>query len=119
MTCNPINPLLQEPFYTHPCSEVTEDHARHLIVHQYVACLKIVNEWAVPLNSVAVWVELPAVVDILTDCCLWNPQFGYFIVSAFDKQAQRVQVQRKDVIGTAAPGVRIPSCTKFIVTPNI
>jgi len=111
--------LMQNPFYTHPCSEVTEDHARHMILHQYTTCLKVVNVWAVPNNDVAVWLTVPAIVDFLVGSCLWNPEYGYFRVTAFDKQAQKVQVQRVDIVATAAPGTQVPACTKFIVTVDV
>lgn len=120
MTCNNCdNPGLLGPFYTNPCSEVTEDHARHIIVHQYVACFKITNEWAIPLPDQLIWVEVPAMVDMLTGSCIWNPDYGYFVVVAFDKVAQKVRLQRKDGDTTAPAGTIIPSCTKFISTPNV
>lgn len=109
----------QFPFYTHPCSELTQDHARNITLNQFVACIRVSNVWAVPLNDTATWLSVPAIVDFLPGCCIWNPEFGYFTVSAFDKQAQKIQVQRKDVPTTAAPGTPVPGCTKFIITPDV
>lgn len=119
MSCDPPATLFSEPFYTHPCYEVTSDHARHMILHQYVACVKIANQWVVPANNVGAWLDLPAVVDVLIGSCIWNPQFGYFLVTAFDKAGQRIMIERKNVASTAEPGTNVPMCTKFIFTPNV
>ena len=110
--------LMHNPFYTHPCSEVKEDHARHIILHQYVGCIKISNTWAIPTNDSEVTVRVPAVVDILVGCCLWNPEFGYLRVSAYDKFGQTVTLQRLERSDSAAPGKAVPMCTKFIITPE-
>lgn len=114
--CNPVDSLFQEPFYTHPCSEVTEDHSRNIILHQYVGCIKIPNQWAIPLDSVAVRLEVPAVVDLLVGSNLWHPEYGYFLITAYDKQGQKVQLQRTSDLDNAAPGTVVPGCTKFIIT---
>jgi hypothetical protein len=106
-------------FYSNPCTEVTQDHARHVTLNQYVACIRISNNWVVPLNDTATWLHVPAVVDFLVGCCIWNPEFGYFSVTAFDKNVQKIQIQRKDVETTAAPGTPVPGCTKFIITPDV
>jgi hypothetical protein len=108
MTCN------SPGYYTNACDEVLADHARHLIVHQYVACVKVKNEWAVPQSDELLWLDLPALVDVLIGSCLWNPDYGFFKITAYDRQAHKVQVQRKDVAGTASAGTVIPMCTKFI-----
>lgn len=101
------------PFYSHPC-DIQEDHARHIVVHQYVACIRVPNVWAVPESSV--WLEVPALVDALVGSCIWNPDYGYFLITAYDKEAQKILVERLNVSGTALPGVVIPLCTKFIFT---
>lgn len=108
----------QDPYYTHPCEEVTEDHARHVLLHQYVGCVKIPNEWAVPSGTTSARLDLPAVVDLVVGSCLWNPDYGYFLITSFDKKGQTVTVQRKETPTTAGPGTVVPSCTKFIFTPN-
>lgn len=108
-----------KPFYTHPCDELIEDHAKHVLLHQYVGCIRIPSQWAVPNNNSVIRLELPAIVDILVGCCLWNPDYGYFLVTAFDKQGQTVTIERKPGPTTAQPGTVIPSCTKFIFTPNV
>lgn len=112
-----IDDLAQYPFYTHPCDEVLADHARHVIVHQYVACLKIASEWVVPTNEDMSWLDIPAVVDVLIGSCLWNPTYGFFRVVAFDKTAQRIAIQTKTSL--AAEGTVVPACTKFILTPDV
>lgn len=114
MTCDEI---LQQPHYTHPCSEVLQDHARHVILHQYVACLKISNLWVVPSGTDTTWLDLPAVVDVLPGSCLWNPDYGYFRIVSFDKPGQRVLVQRTSRT-TAVAGTVIQSCTRFILAPD-
>lgn len=106
--------MFNYPFYAHPCSEVKEDHARHVIVHQYVGCIKISNQWAVPSNESAVWVTVPALVEVMIGSCLWNPEYGYFRVAAFDSNANKIQLQRLDRSDTTLPGRVIPFCTKFI-----
>lgn len=111
--------IMNYPVYTHPCDEVLQDHARHLVVHQYVGCIKIPNAWAVPNVDEILWLDTPALVDVLTGSCLWNPDFGYFKIVSFDREGQKIGVQRKIVEGTALAGVAIPSCTKFIFTPDI
>ncbi len=105
----------ENPYYTHPCDSLTEDHARHVVVHQYVACVRIPSEWSVPSNNSAVRVSLPAVVDVLIGSRLWNPQFGYFLITSFDKQGQTVTLQRQ--ANSSVAGTVVPSCTKFIFTP--
>lgn len=102
----------KEPFYTVPESEVTEDHARHIILHQYTSCVRVTNQWAVPLDSALVWLDVPAIVDALVGSVMWNPTYGYFKVTAFDKQAQRIQVQRK--AQSAAPGTVVAADSRFI-----
>ena len=108
------NPLLMQPFYTHPCDSVLEDHSRHVIVHQYVACIKVPEAWAVP--SGMVWLSTPALVDVLVGSCLWHPDYGSFRVVAFDKGAQRIRVQPKS---DAVVGTQIPSCSKFIFIADV
>lgn len=108
----------QEPFYVHRCPDLQEDNARHIILHQYVACLRISNEWAVPTDPESTWLDIPAVVDVLPGVCLFNPAYGYFRIASFDKQAQKVLVQRVPSTLTASPGTVVPGCTKFILTPE-
>lgn len=107
------------PLFTHPCSEVTEDHARHVILHQYTGCIVVENTWAIPLNSTQVRLSIPAVIDMMVGCCIWNPAYGYFRVVAFDKLAQRIDVVRKQHQQTRDPGVTVPGCTKFIIVADI
>ncbi len=115
--CSPDG-LYANPYYTHPCSEVKEDHARHVIVHQYVGCVRIPNEWVVPTNDSVTWLQLSAVVDVLVGSCLWHPDYGYFRITAFDARVQKIQLQRVDVEGTSPAGTTIPMCTKFIFAPE-
>lgn len=126
MTCNCGNEdcntcakvaLTQEPFFTHRCHEVCEDHSTHLVVHQYVGCVKISNAWAVPTGSSQATLKVPALVDILVGSYLWNPDYGSFIVVSFDKQGLSVKVQ-KDVNNSIASGTGIPACTKFLITTS-
>lgn len=107
----------EHPFYTHPCDSLVEDHSRHTIVHQYVGCIKIPSEWVVPANNSAVRVSVPAVVDLVIGSCLWNPDFGYFLITSFDKQGQSVTLERKS--NSSIAGTVVPSCTKFIFAPNV
>jgi hypothetical protein len=81
--------------------------------------VRIPNQWAVPANNSGIKLQLPAVVDLVVGSCLWNPDFGYFLITSFDKQGQIVTIERKSTATTAQPGTLVPSCTKFIFAPNI
>lgn len=111
-----INYVSEEPFFTHPCAEQLEDNARHILLHQYVACIKIPNTWAIPTDSTGVILNVPALVDILIGCSIWNPNYGYFLVMSYDKQGQKIVVMNKVLNVNVTPGTVVPSCTKFIIT---
>lgn len=114
-----VTSLFNEPFYLNSC--IQQDHSSHVFLHQYIACLRISTEWIVPNDESEVWVEVPALVDVLIGSALWNPDYGYFLITAFDKKAQKLKLERYDTDFTADAGTTIPSCTKFIVVvpPNV
>jgi len=114
MTCNKCgdSPLMQHGFYTNPCGELTQDHARHVIVHQYVGCIKIANSWVIPVGEESASLDVPALVDVLVGSCLWNPEFGTFRIIHYDAGLQKIKVQTTEDSGE--PGTLVVSCTSFI-----
>ena len=103
------------PFYA--SSEIQEDHGMNAAYTQYAGCIRIPGSWSVPNNNFdSAWLAVPGLVDALIGCCLWNPTYGYFTITYFDQQLQRIKIRRVDVVGTAAVGAVIPECTKFVIT---
>jgi hypothetical protein len=117
MTSCCSTPLLTPyPYYTHPCAEVTQDQARNVILHQYVAVVKVLEQWARPGVGQTAVVHIPALAAALVGAYLWNPLYGYFRIDAYDSGSQQVSLSTFDLPNNVAilPGV-IPSCTSFML----
>jgi len=110
-------PLLTPyPYYTHPCAEVTQDQARNVILHQYVAVVKVLEQWVRPGVGQTAVVHIPALAAALVGAYLWNPLYGYFRIDAYDSGNQQVSLSSFELPNNTVPlpGV-IPSCTSFML----
>lgn len=110
--CNVV-PL---PYYEDPCFQQNQCQGVQYIV-QYTPVIKISNNWAVPEADTVVTLRVPGVTEMLIGSYLWNPDYGFYVIVSFDKDAQSVKLV-KTLHNDTEVGTTIPSCTKFITSAS-
>lgn len=111
-----VNPTALLPHYNNPCNVCEEDSTKYIYIHRYTAAIKIMNEWITPAEGQIAVLQVPALVDMVVGASLWHPQYGYYLIIAFDAERQLLQIRNDRANTNAAPGSRVPSCTNFLLT---
>lgn len=107
---------LEDPYYAKAFPEISQEHGCQLLMHHYVAAIKLNSSWAVPAGDNIALVAANGVVDVLLGSALWNPDYGYFKITGFVLDSYQIWIQRIDHASTAPVGTVIPVNTKFILT---
>lgn len=108
-------PASPQPFYS--CAPTCQEtNTQRIVVNQFAVALKVVNSWNVPACEGSSIVTIPGLVSITIGSYLWNEEFGYFEITAFDSGLQQVTLVNHCTTGNAAPGTNIPACTEFLNT---
>lgn len=103
------------PYYL-SSSTCAEDHTQEVITQEFNFGVCPENSWNVPQLGQSAVLNVQGVVGITIGAFLWHPSYGYFEVQAVDQGAGTITISNSYATN-AAPGVQIPACTCFTVTP--
>src|ERR1051326_2981977 len=111
---NVVSPT-PKPFYNcaPPCPE---SHIQRITVQSFAADVKIADSWNVPVCDGSAVVNAVSLNAIVVGSYLWNPEFGYFQITAFNSGTGQVTLLNTCITGNAAAGTNVPACTEFLVT---
>lgn len=113
--CQPVVRAAPTPFYN--CAPVCpENHTQRIVLQQYYASVSIADSWNVPLCGESAVVNIIGLKAIAPGAYIWNSQFGFFEITAFDAGTGQVTIQNNCNEGNAAAGTNVPGCTEFTVT---
>ncbi len=108
-------PSSPQPFYA--CAPACkEDNKQKIFITHYSAALKVENSWNVPACGETATLTIPGLTNIVIGSYLWNEEYGYFEITAFDSGLQQVTVINRCNEGNAAPGTGVDACTLFVNT---
>ncbi len=103
------------PFYN--CAPACpENHTQKIVIQSFRADVKIVDSWNVPACDLSAVVNTESLNAIVVGSYLWNPTYGYFLITAFNSGTGQITLLNPCVTGNASPGTQIPACTEFTVT---
>lgn len=72
--------------------------------------------FVVPACDGTVVVDAPGLTNVLIGSYVWNPNYGYFQVTAYDSSTGEVTLLNECFEGNAAPTTVVPAQTSFIFT---
>lgn len=113
--CQNLIPATPQPYYQ-CASACPEGHTQQVFIQQFVADLKIQDTWNVPACNGTATVTSVQLIDIVVGSYLWNPEYGYFEITAFNSATNQITLYNHCNEGNAAEGTNVPSCTPFTVT---
>lgn len=113
--CSPSLPGSPIPFYA--CTpSCPESHTQTLVQQQFYFDISAVNTWNVPTCGNTAVLAVPGIKSINIGSYIWDSEFGYFEVTAFDVTTGQITVVNHCNEDNAAPGTSVPACTLFTVT---
>lgn len=113
--CGNQVPATALPYYA--CAPACpEDHKETVLIQQFYTAVKIANAWNVPECGETAEISVPGVKNIVIGSYLWNEEFGYFEITAFNASTGKVTVINNCNENNAAAGTAVPSCSEFIIS---
>ena len=103
------------PFYNcgSPCQE---SHQQKITIQEFFVDVNIQDSWNIPACGSSATVVANSLKSIVVGSYLWNPDYGYFEVSAFNAGTGQVTLINHCDDGNSSAGTNVPSCTNFTVT---
>ena len=112
-TCIPGTPAP----YNAPCvSTCPQDHTQNVIINNFQGAVRIANAWNVPACGETSIVVINGLTTITIGSYLWNPNYGYFQVVAFNPTNFQVTLQNDCTSGNVPEGTQVPACSDFTIT---
>lgn len=116
-SCNPCScNATPAPYYDNCSTPVQEEHCIPTTVQQFVTALSSASAFVMPACNQTAVITFAGLARMLVGSYLWNPLYGFLVVTGFDPLSGQVRVQNECLTGNAAPGTIIPRCTLFNVT---
>lgn len=112
-----VEPASSTPFYAQ-APGCQESHKRVVVQNTFTTGLVQSNIANMPAVGFTVTLIFPGLVKINIGSLLWNPNYGYLEVKAFDYATSTVIAENTDRPGNAAPGTLLPQCTLWQVVDN-
>lgn len=113
--CQPSLPATPIPFYA--CTpNCPESHTQTLVQQQFYFDISAVNTWNIPTCGNTAVLAVPGIKSVNIGSYIWNSEFGYFEITAFDVTTGQITILNHCNDGNAAPGTNVPACTLFTVT---
>lgn len=120
MTCKPCPTITAgpKPYYEEVSESVVECHKT--VVHQniYAAGVLASEPWNVPEVNEDVAVQLEGVTIIPVGAYLYNPNYGYYLISQWNPKSGQVGLVNDGILGNAGPGTYVPANIPFLITPK-
>ena len=113
--CQNVVTAAPTPYYN--CAPACpESHCQKITIQSFTADVKIVDSWNIPACGQQAVLNAESLRAIVVGSYLWNPDYGYFEITAFNSGTGQVTVQNNCNTGNATAGTNVPSCTEFTVT---
>ena len=113
--CQNVVRAAPAPFYE--CApSCAESHGKSITIQSFSADVKLIDTWNIPACGESATINSESLRAIVVGSYLWNPDFGYFEVTAFNSGTGQVTLTNHCTTGNAAAGTNVPSCTEFTVT---
>lgn len=95
----------------------SEDNTQEVITQEFAFGICPSNSWNVPECGQSAVLNVGKVLGVTIGAFMWHPNYGYFEIQSVDQDAETITISNPCNTGNAAPGVQIPACTCFTVTP--
>lgn len=118
MSCDGCkHPVVPQAYYEEVASEVTENHDTVVLQSKYAAGVLVCDPFNTPAidNEVQVFLRDVAVINV--GAYLYNPQYGYYLITRWNPEYSVVNV-RNDGIDGNNPGAFVRANTVFLVAPK-
>lgn len=113
--CQPVVQANPQPYYN--CAPVCQEgHTQRITIQQFYADVKLLDTWNIPACGTTATINTDGLKAIVVGSYLWNPDYGYFEVTAFNSGTGQITVLNHCNDGNAAAGTNVPQCTEFTVT---
>lgn len=96
-------------------SACPEDHCQKTYIQQFFASIRIDTSFNIPECGGTAYISVVNLKAIAIGSNIWNKDFGYFEVTAFNLATGQVTIRNNCVTGNSAPGSLVPGCTEFTV----
>lgn len=103
------------PYYNQG-GAVQEEHYVPTTVNRFVTALSVSCAFVMPACGKTAAIRFDGLGQMLVGSYLWNPLYGFLLVTRFDSLTGDVVVQNECLTGNAVPGTIIPKCTLFNIT---
>lgn len=78
------------------------------------AAVFIKNSWTIPACNQQAVLHVPYLKSILVGSYIWNPNYGFFLVTAFNNLTSQVTIKNECLVGNAVAGTSVAACTVFM-----
>jgi len=112
--CTPILPSCPTPFFA-AVPSCEENHTQNVIYNQLSAAISPANSWNIPDCAGSAILSVSGLQAMLVGAYIWNGEFGYYEVIAFNPSTQQITVQNNCTEGNAEVGTQVPACSEFII----
>ena len=113
--CGTSQTAAPTPFYNCGTS-VQETHCKPVFFQSFATAITTNADFVIPDCGVEAIVTFNSLSQILIGSYIWNPDYGYFKVTAFDYQCSQVTILNECFGENAAPGTVVKACTLFAVS---
>lgn len=112
--CQNVVQATPTPFYA--CAPACpESHVQKITIQSFSADVKIADSWNIPACGESAVVNGVSLRAIVVGSYIWNPDFGYFEVTAFNSGTGQMTLTNHCNDGNASPGTTVSACTEFTV----
>ena len=105
-----------QPYYQQVAGDVVENHQAIQQRTCYAAGIYVKDEWVVPNVSGTVVATLNDVSALVIGSYLYNPTYGYFLITSWDRNTGRVTLENDGMQGNITPGSLVGAYTLFVAT---
>jgi len=115
-SCSSVTGSTVAPYYA-SADCCLEDSTTKIYYQQYALGFSIESSWNIPQCGGAALIKVPGVTTAPVGAYIWNASFGYFEINSFDAASEMLSISNPCFADNAAPGVEVPRCTVFTVSP--
>lgn len=115
-TCSSASCGSTAPYYN--CDDVcVEDHIEKVYINRFSFGLCPTTSWNIPLCGFSATLNVGEMLGAAVGAFIYHESYGYFQINSIDAAKGQVVVVNTCLDGNADPGVQVPACTCFILTP--
>lgn len=76
------------------------------------------NSWIIPAVGAIAEIDVPVVKNIIVGGYIWNPTYGYFLVTSFNTSTGKLAIENNSLFGKPVAGSVVPAFTPFQLTDS-